>query len=71
MENPDEFEDVPLDRTISAIESGFLGLKFLDEKACRGKEGWRDVERRFYQLSRGGKLSREQFGRCIGEFLGF
>ncbi|CAA6656856.1 unnamed protein product [Spirodela intermedia] len=51
---------------ISGAESGLRGLRFLDEKACRGKEGWKDVERRFLQLAADGRLAREDFGRCIG-----
>ncbi|KAF9593588.1 hypothetical protein IFM89_024222 [Coptis chinensis] len=56
-----------LSRTNSSASKGLMSLRFLD-RTMTGKEGdaWRPVEKRFGQLSVNGKLSKENFGRCIG-----
>jgi hypothetical protein len=55
-------------RMQSGAQMGLRGLRFLD-KTSGGKEGWKAVERRFDEMSKGGLLPKESFGKCIGEYL--
>ncbi|KAF5181590.1 Respiratory burst oxidase-like protein [Thalictrum thalictroides] len=54
-------------RTNSSASKGLMSLRFLD-RTMTGKEGdaWRPVEKRFHQYAKNGKISKEDFGRCIG-----
>lgn len=47
-------------------------MKFLD-KATGGKnpDAWKNVEKRFNKYAVDGRLSKENFGPCIGEILTF
>ncbi|XP_043702533.1 putative respiratory burst oxidase homolog protein H isoform X2 [Telopea speciosissima] len=56
-----------LGRAYSGASRGLQSLRFLN-RTTTGKEGdaWKAVERRFNQLATGEKLSRDNFGRCIG-----
>lgn len=51
----------------SSTKRGFQSLRFLDQKATG--HGWHHVEKRFDEMAVEGKLSKENFGRCIGEEL--
>lgn len=54
-------------RMQSSAQMGLRGLRFLD-KTSGGKEGWKAVERRFDEMTKGsGRLQKESFGKCIGE----
>lgn len=49
---------------------GFNMLRFLEGSiAGKEEEAWKAIEKRFRQLAPDGKLSRDKFGACIGEFL--
>ncbi|KAL5982874.1 hypothetical protein ACLOJK_016952 [Asimina triloba] len=54
-------------RTRYNIESGLNGLRFLD-KTTAGKDidAWDNVAKRFKQFAVDGRLSKENFGPCIG-----
>ncbi|CAD6236060.1 unnamed protein product [Miscanthus lutarioriparius] len=53
-------------RMQSSAQMGLRGLSFLD-KTSGGKEGWKAVERRFDDMTKGsGRLQKESFGKCIG-----
>ncbi|RCV28019.1 hypothetical protein SETIT_5G372100v2 [Setaria italica] len=53
-------------RMQSSAQMGLRGLRFLD-KTSGGKEGWKAVERRFDEMTKGsGRLQKESFGKCIG-----
>ncbi|KAG0540039.1 hypothetical protein BDA96_03G374400 [Sorghum bicolor] len=53
-------------RMQSSAQMGLRGLRFLD-KTSGGKEGWKAVERRFDDMTKGsGRLQKESFGKCIG-----
>ncbi|PIA59476.1 hypothetical protein AQUCO_00400393v1 [Aquilegia coerulea] len=54
-------------RTTSSASRGLMSLRFLD-RTMTGREGdaWRPVEKRFNQYATNGKLSKDDFGRCIG-----
>ncbi|KAF8402798.1 hypothetical protein HHK36_010889 [Tetracentron sinense] len=54
-------------RVNSSASRGLKSLRFLD-RTTTGKEGdaWRAVEKRFNQFAANGRLSRDNFGRCIG-----
>ena len=55
-------------RMQSSAQVGLRGLRFLD-KTSGGKEGWKAVERRFDEMTKGsGRLQKESFGKCIGEY---
>lgn len=54
-------------RTVSTAHGGLQGLRFLDKAGGREGDGWKAVEKRFNQFADGGRLSKENFGRCIGE----
>ncbi|KAF3787286.1 putative respiratory burst oxidase-like protein H [Nymphaea thermarum] len=56
-----------MERTATTAERGLRSLRFL-QMVSEGKEGeeWKAVEKRFYQCAENGRLSRENFGRCIG-----
>lgn len=56
-----------LGRQQSGALRGLNSLRFLDKKNI-GKEGdgWKDVEKRFSQMSMDGRLSRDKFGICVG-----
>ncbi|MQL80573.1 hypothetical protein Taro_013040 [Colocasia esculenta] len=47
-------------------ELGMVGLRFLDGKVARGDAGWKKVEERFSMLAVHGRLTKENFGCCIG-----
>lgn len=51
-------------RTASSAERGLKSLRFLDRNA--EKDAWKTVERRFDQIAVDGRLSRQNFGSCIG-----
>lgn len=54
-------------RMQSSAQMGLRGLRFLD-KTSGGKEGWKAVDRRFDEMTKGsGRLQKESFGKCIGE----
>jgi hypothetical protein len=54
-------------RMQSSAQMGLRGLRFLD-KTSGGKEGWKAVERRFDDMTKGsGRLQKESFGKCIGK----
>lgn len=53
--------------TGSSTKRGLQSLRFLDQKATG--HGWHHVEKRFDEMAMEGKLSKENFGRCIGEEL--
>ncbi|KAF6150563.1 hypothetical protein GIB67_030364 [Kingdonia uniflora] len=54
-------------RTTSSASKGLMSLRFLD-RTTTGREGdaWKSVEKRFHQVAVDGKISKENFGRCIG-----
>ncbi|KAL4189479.1 hypothetical protein AMTRI_Chr08g165590 [Amborella trichopoda] len=54
-------------RTKSRAERGLRSLRFLD-KASGNKEGegWNAVQKRFNQFAVEGRVSRDNFGQCIG-----
>jgi hypothetical protein len=55
-------------RMQSSAQVGLRSLRFLD-KTSGGKEGWKAVERRFDEMTKGsGRLQKENFGKCIGEY---
>uniref|UniRef100_J3M7Z3 FAD-binding FR-type domain-containing protein n=2 Tax=Oryza brachyantha TaxID=4533 RepID=J3M7Z3_ORYBR len=54
-----------LKRTHSSAQPALRGLRFLD-KTSGGKDGWKSVEKRFDEMSAGGRLPRESFAKCIG-----
>lgn len=58
-----------MERTASAAARGLKSLRFLD-RSMTGKEmdAWRSIERRFNQYAVEGRLSRDKFGVCIGEY---
>lgn len=43
-------------------------IKFLD-KNLSGKGGWHTIEKRFEKSAVGGRLQKENFGPCIGNWL--
>ncbi|KAJ8629168.1 hypothetical protein MRB53_022491 [Persea americana] len=48
-------------------ECRIRSLKFLDKSTCgKNPEAWKNVEKRFKQYAVDGRLSRANFGRCIG-----
>ncbi|GLJ40328.1 hypothetical protein SUGI_0829120 [Cryptomeria japonica] len=49
---------------IQDYERGLKSLRFLDRSA--EKDAWKTVERRFDQIAVEGRLSRQNFGSCIG-----
>lgn len=53
--------------TGSSTKRGLQSLRFLDQKATG--DGWHHVEKRFDEMAVEGRLSKENFGRCIGEEL--
>lgn len=55
-------------RMQSSAQMGLRGLRFLD-KTSGGKEGWKAVERRFEEMNKAGRIPKESFGKCIGEFI--
>lgn len=59
-----------IERSHSGAHKGINSLRFLD-KAMAGKEAdaWKSIEKRFYQNSKDGRLSRDKFGFCIGKVL--
>ncbi|OAY80183.1 putative respiratory burst oxidase, partial [Ananas comosus] len=54
-----------LSRARSSAQIGLWTLRLLD-KALRGKDGWKAVEKRFEQFALDGRLPKENFGKCIG-----
>lgn len=58
-----------MERLQSGAEKGLKSLRFLDITTT-GKEdvAWRSVEKRFNQLATDGRLPRNKFGACIGNF---
>eukprot|EP01018_Ginkgo_biloba_P018553 Gb_27290 [translate_table: standard] len=55
------------DRTVSSAERGLKSLRFLDRSAVgTEKDAWKTVEKRFDQIAVDGRVSRENFGSCIG-----
>lgn len=58
-----------VERTASSAARGLKSLRFLD-RTVTGKEmdAWRPIERRFNQFAVNGRLSREKFGICVGEY---
>lgn len=57
-------------RTESVASQGIRSLRFLD-RAITGKEedAWKDIEKRFNQHAVHGRLFKEKFGICIGNFV--
>ena len=53
-------------RMVSSAQGGLKGLRFLDKAG--GRDGWKDVEKRFDQFAVERRLLKENFGPCIGEF---
>ncbi|ERN20097.1 hypothetical protein AMTRI_Chr06g179370 [Amborella trichopoda] len=54
-------------RTKSSAERGLQSLRFLDKASGSNEgEGWNAVEKRFNQFVVEDRVSRENFGRCIG-----
>jgi hypothetical protein len=61
---------IKFDRTVSSAERGLKSLRFLDRNVG-GKENdaaWKTVDKRFEQFAVNGRVSRENFGACIGVF---
>lgn len=56
-------------RTISSAKGGLKGLRFIDKAGGKEGEGWKAMEKKFDQFAVEGRLPKEEFGRCIGEFL--
>ncbi|XP_037410192.1 putative respiratory burst oxidase homolog protein J [Triticum dicoccoides] len=42
-----------------------MGSHFVDGSS-EGREGWKDVERRFDEMNKAGRIPKESFGKCIG-----
>lgn len=59
---------VKFDRTVSSAERGLKSLRFLDKNvgAKEKDAAWQTVEKRFEQFAVKGRVSRENFGACIG-----
>lgn len=55
-------------RMVSSAQGGIQGLRFLDKAGGREGDGWKAVEKRFDQCALEGRLQKDNFGRCIGEF---
>lgn len=59
-------DTMKLKRTHSSAQPALRGLRFLD-KTSAGKDGWKNVEKRFDEMSADGRLPQESFAKCIGE----
>uniref|UniRef100_A0A0E0L3K5 FAD-binding FR-type domain-containing protein n=1 Tax=Oryza punctata TaxID=4537 RepID=A0A0E0L3K5_ORYPU len=58
-------ETMKLKRTHSSAQPALRGLRFLD-KTSGGKDGWKNVEKRFDEMNADGRLPQESFAKCIG-----
>uniref|UniRef100_A0A0D3G8R0 EF-hand domain-containing protein n=1 Tax=Oryza barthii TaxID=65489 RepID=A0A0D3G8R0_9ORYZ len=58
-------DTMKLKRTHSSAQPALRGLRFLD-KTSAGKDGWKNVEKRFDEMSADGRLPQESFAKCIG-----
>lgn len=57
-------------RTGSTAARGLKSLRFLDRTVSgREADAWKAVERRFSQYANNCRLSKENFGACIGKVL--
>ncbi|KAM7278921.1 hypothetical protein ACFE04_006055 [Oxalis oulophora] len=56
-----------IQRTLSSASRGLDSLRFLD-RTTTGREidAWRSIEKRFDQFATNGKLTKENFGICVG-----
>jgi hypothetical protein len=67
MKVPEGMRPGKMTRMQSSAQIGLRSLRFLD-KTSGGKDGWKAVDRRFEDMNKGGRLPKESFGKCIGEF---